>query len=173
MSSAQSQEGLTIELCCWLFCPHGEKEMAQECAEGSNSKEADGRASWFFLLHANHLAHGLISSIDSCIHLSHLILQNEDSDSNRRHATLHLLPSTTQSFVAKSGFEERQVILCKDSCSSCYCCPFKAWRKLRPSIVVYGITVFLHIFIIQVSGQYLRAIMSALPVIKNKSCSLV
>lgn len=99
MSSAQSQEGLTVESCCWLLCPHGEKEMAQEWGEGSDLKEADGKARWFFLLRANHLVRGLISSIDSCIHLSHLILQDKDSDSNKRHATLHLLPATTQSFV--------------------------------------------------------------------------
>lgn len=72
--------------------------MAQELGEGSNFNEANGRASCFFLLHANHLVQGLVSSIDSYIHLSHLILQDKDS--------------------------ERQVKICKDSCSSCYCCSF-------------------------------------------------
>lgn len=48
------------------------------------------------------------SSTHSRHHLFHLILQDRDGDGNKRHTTLHLLPATSQSFVGKLGFEERQ-----------------------------------------------------------------
>lgn len=93
------------------------REPEPEQGEGSDWKEALGAL--VFFLPASRRAQDLVSSVDSCVQLRHLILQHQEGNPAEDTPPSSAFPSPPRYMLGNPGLEERQGITPKESRSPC------------------------------------------------------